>query len=173
MTSSTLNDMPPAAAGEEMIRLNVAGPQHPGTSPLVERLATVHGATWLDASSLDAWSREGGNRVVLFAGDPVRFPEGQDVAVVLPELRRSVAGGFAIGILPRHLEESVAQRYGVQRWPSLLFLRDGLYVATVPGMLDWEVYLKEVTQALARPTSRTPGIGIALVSAGQQPSSCH
>lgn len=162
----------PALQGET-VRLPVAAPLQGGTSPLVERLATVHGATWLDADSLEDWSRQPGERVVLFAGDPVRFPEGQDVAVVLPELRRSVPGGFAIGLLPRHLEESVAQRWGVQRWPSLLFLRGGRYVGVVAGMLDWDVYLNEVQRVLALPASRVPGIGIPLVPAGGPAASCR
>jgi len=157
----------------DLIPLPVQAPLPAANSALVERLASVHGATWLDATTLQPWSAQGGNRVVLFAGDPVRFPEGQDVAVVLPELRRSVPGGFEIGILPRALEEAVARRYGVQRWPSLLFLRDGQYVATLAGMLDWDDYLRETTQALALPVSRVPGIGVPLVSAAASESSCH
>lgn len=173
MNTLTSHD-PTAPAGQgEPIRLPVAAPLQAGASPLVERLATVHGATWLDGDSLEAWSRGVGERVVLFAGDPVRFPEGQDVAVVLPELRRSVPGGFEIGILPRHLEESVARRWGVQRWPSLLFLRGGRYVGVVSGMLDWEVYVKEVQRVLALPASRVPGIGIPVVSAAGPAAACR
>ncbi|HSI57819.1 MAG TPA: hydrogenase [Ideonella sp.] len=158
---------------DNLVKLPVQAPKPVESSPLMERLVSVHGATWLDAESVQPWSELGGDRVVLFAGDPVRFPEGQDVAVVLPELRRCVPGGFAIGIVPRPLEEAVARRYGVQRWPSLLFLRDGQYVATLAGMLDWEDYLRETTKALAMPTSRVPGIGIPLVSAVPSGSSCH
>ena len=158
---------------DDLIRLPVQPPRPIETSPLVERLAALHGAAWLDADSIQAWSALGGDRVVLFAGDPVRFPEGQDVAVVLPELQRSFPGRFVIGILPRHLEDAVARRYGVQRWPSLLFLRDGQYVTTLAGMLDWDVYLAEVTKCLALPVSRAPTIGIPVVSAGAGESSCH
>lgn len=171
MMATTEPSLP--AVPVDTIRLPVAGPLQACATPLVERLATAHGASWLDEDSLDAWSREPGDRVVLFAGDPVRFPEGQDVAVVLPELRRSVPGGFAIGILPRHLEERVAQRWGVQRWPSLLFLRGGRHVGIVAGMLDWDVYLQEVTRVLGLPASRVPGIGIPVVSAAGPGASCR
>lgn len=159
----------------DLIKLPVQPPKPAETSPLVERLVNHHGAAWLDAEGIQAWSALGGDRVVLFAGDPVRFPEGQDVAVVLPELQRSFPGRFAIGAVPREHEDAVARRYGVQRWPSLLFLRDGRYVTTVAGMLDWDVYVAEVARALAMPTSRAPTIGIPVVNAGagEHDASCH
>jgi hydrogenase-1 operon protein HyaE len=114
-------------------------------------------------------------RVVLLAGDAVRFPEGQDVAVVLPELRRSASRRFEIAVVPRDQEEALARRYGSNRWPTLLFLRDGRYVTTLPGMHDWEEYVHEVERALAMPVSRAPTIGIPVVSANAASSdaSCH
>lgn len=143
------------------------------TSPLVTRLVESFGATWVDGDSIDAWAALGGDRVVLFAGDAVRFPEGQDVAVVLPELQRSLAGRFQIGVVQRHLEEALARRFGSQRWPTLLFLRDGQYVTTLSGMHDWEDFLYMTEAALAAPVSRPPTIGIPLVSAAANDSSCH
>ena len=143
------------------------------TSPLVTRLVESFGATWVDGDSIDAWAALGGDRVVLFAGDAVRFPEGQDVAVVLPELQRSLPGRFQIGVVQRHLEEALARRFGSQRWPTLLFLRDGQYVTTLSGMHDWEDFLRMTEAALAAPVSRPPTIGIPLVSAAANDSSCH
>lgn len=142
-------------------------------APLVRRLADSFGATWVDAATLDAWAAQGGDRVVLFAGDPVRFPEGQDVAVVLPELQRSLAGRFHIGVVRRQEEEALARRFGSQRWPALLFLRDGQYVTTLAGMHDWEDFLRMTQEALAKPVSRAPGIGIPLVSAAAPGAGCH
>lgn len=161
---------------ETLLSLPVQAPlsaaQPPDTSPLVSRLAEACGATWVDADSIDAWAAQGGDRVVLFAGDAVRFPEGQDVAVVLPELQRCLPGRFEIGVVRRHQEDALARRFGSQRWPTLLFLRDGQYVTTVSGMHDWEVFIERVTQALAMPVSRAPTIGIPVVSANSAPS-CH
>lgn len=127
----------------------------------------------MDGDSIDAWAAQGGDRVVLFAGDAVRFPEGQDVAVVLPELQRCLPGRFQIGVVQRHLEEALARRFGSQRWPTLLFLRDGQYVTTLAGMHDWEDFLRKTEEALAAPVSRAPSIGIPLVSAAANDSSCH
>jgi len=94
------------------------------------------------------------------------------VAVVLPELQKAFEGRFSIGVVLRGDEDAVARRWGVQRWPSLVFLRDGAYVTTLAGMLDWTDYLARVKDALAMPTSRAPSVGIPLVSASAA-SSCH
>jgi hydrogenase-1 operon protein HyaE len=162
---------------ESLLNLPVQAPlssaKPPDTSPLVSRLAEAFDATWVDGDSIDAWASQGGDCVVLFAGDSVRFPEGQDVAVVLPELRRCLQGRFRIGVVQRHQEEALARRFGSQRWPTLLFLRDGHYVTTLSGMHDWEVFLRLTEEALATPVSRVPGIGIPLVSAAASDSGCH
>ncbi|MEK8052005.1 hydrogenase [Ideonella sp. DXS22W] len=142
-----------------------------GAAPLVQRLVTQHGARWIGRAQLEAFLAEPGDRVLFFHGDPVRFPEVVDVAVVLPELQRAVADGtpggrFQVGVVPRADEDALAARFDVQRWPSLLFLRDGRYVTVVAGMLDWLDYVARVNEALALPATRTPGIGVRVVRAG-------
>lgn len=141
-------------------------------APLVQRLAREFGATWVDETSVADWTAGGGDRVVLLAGDPVRFPEGVDVAAVLPELMKSFPNRFRIAVVPRDNEDAVARRYGSQRWPTLLFFRDGQYVTAIAGMQDWDVYLSGVAAALAMPPSRPPTIGIPVVSQTGG-SSCH
>lgn len=157
---------------QTLVKLPVKAPKVV-TSALVERLVEQFGATWVDETSIDAWAAQGGDRVVLFAGDPVQFPEGLDVAVVLPELQRSLPGRFQVGVVPRDREDAVARRFGSQRWPTLLFLRDGQYVTTLSGMHDWDVFVERVSQALAMPVSRAPTIGIPVVSATAGGASCH
>ena len=164
------------SGSESLVKLPVQPPKAAAEeSPLVQRLVSDCGATWVDEQSVSDWAALGGDRVVLLAGDAVRFPEGQDVAVVLPELRRSASRPFEIAVVPRQKEELLARRYGSNRWPTLLFLRDGQYVTTLPGMHDWDVYVNEVERALAMPISRAPTIGIPVVSvkAGAADSSCH
>ncbi len=141
-------------------------------APLVQRLAREFGASWVDETSVADWTAGGGDRVVLLAGDPVRFPEGVDVAAVLPELMKSFPNRFRIAVVPRDSEDAVAKRYGSQRWPTLLFFRDGQYVTAIAGMQDWDVYLSGVAAALAMPPSRPPTIGIPVVSQTGG-SSCH
>jgi hydrogenase-1 operon protein HyaE len=134
-------------------------------APLMQRLVRECHAQWLDPSSIKDWTAAGGDRVLLLAGDPVRFPEGQDVAAVLPELYKSLPGRFSVGIVAREHEDEIAQRYGSQRWPTLLFFRDGGYVSALAGMHDWDVFLQKVVDCLQMPVVRAPTIGIPVVSA--------
>lgn len=143
--------------------------------PLIRRLVDEMGATAVNLATLDGFVAQGGEQVLFFSGDPVRFPEGLDVAVVLPELHRAFCGCFAIGVVERDDEDAVARRFGAQHWPSLVFLRDGRYVATVSGMKDWDDYQRDVAAALAAPATRAPTIGIPIVSSGggSAASACH
>ncbi len=137
--------------------------------PLVQRLVQQHGAAPISLSSLDGFLARGGDQVLFFSGDPVRFPEALDVAVVLPELRAAFCDRFEVGVVERGDEDAVARRFGAQHWPSLVFVRDGRFVASVAGMKDWDEYQRDVAAALAMAPTRAP-IGIPVVSAGP---SCH
>ena len=143
------------------------------TTALVSRLVSQFGATWVDESSVAFWTQQPGDHVLLLAGDAVRFPEGQDVAAVLPELMRAFPDRFNVAVVPRASEDAVARRFGSQRWPTLLFFRDGHYVTAIAGMQDWDVYLQGVAQALQMPPSRAPTIGIPVVTAGASSTACH
>lgn len=156
--------------------LAVTPPSSDPAPPLVMRLARDFGADWVDETSVAEWTAGAGDRVVLLAGDAVRFPEGQDVAAVLPELMKVFPGRFAVAVVPRDNEDAVARRYGSQRWPSLLFFRDGQYVTAIAGMQDWDVYLQAVDAALRMPPSYPPTIRIPVVSVSKSADSdggCH
>lgn len=144
--------------------------------PLLAQLVTKHQAQWLDFDNIDPWlTQQRGDQVLLFAGDPVRFPEALDVAVVLPELQRvSAAAGrpFGLAVAVPECAEALAKKFGSQRWPTLMFFRDGGYVTTVSGMHDWTDYVALMAQALNAAPSRAPTIGIPVVSASAS-SSCH
>lgn len=145
----------------------------PALHPLLQRLIDHHGAAPVTPDTLDAFAARAGEHVLFFNGDPVRFPEVLDVAVVLPELRAATGRRFDIGVVPRAHEDAIARRYGVQRWPSLVFLRDGGYVGTVSGMQDWSDYVAAVTAVLEQPVTRAPSVGIPVVSATAPAASCH
>ncbi len=97
--------------------------------PLVARLVQQFGAQWVDEANAEAFVAGPGERVLFFSGDPVRFPECLDVAVVLPELQAVFPGRLHIGVVRREHEDAVAARFGANRWPCLVFLRDGAEVA--------------------------------------------
>lgn len=140
--------------------------------PLVERLIRPDRANALTTANAADWAARPGEHVLFFSGDPVRFPEGADVGVVLPELQAAFVGRFDIGIVERADEDAVARRWGVQHWPSLVFLRDGGYLGTVNGMQDWTDFVAAVAAALEKTPGRAPGVGIPVLAAGAS-SSCH
>ena len=139
---------------------------------LVQRLVQAHGAQWVGLDDAEAFTAGPGARVLFFCGDPVRFPEALDVAVVLPELRRAHGDRFSIGVAAREHEEALARQHGSQRWPALIFLRDGRYLGTLAGMHDWTDYVAQVGEMLARTPTRAP-IGIAAAGTGADAPSCH
>ena len=138
--------------------------------PLVDRLATTTGGREVTPEHIEAFEAEAGDAVLFFGGDPVRFPEALDVAVVLPELH-ALFGRFRVGIVPRDAEDALARRYAVQRWPSLVFLRDGGFLGTVSGMKDWDDYLREVQAIQAGRPGRRPAPTIAIHRADG--AACH
>ena len=148
--------------------------------PLLTQLVARHGQ-WVDAANIADWrASQQGDNVLLFAGDPVRFPEALDVAVVLPELQRaSKSSGkpFAIAVAEPEGAEALALKFGSNRWPTLMFFRDGQYVTTLSGMHDWSDYVTLVAQALEMPVGRAPTVGIPVVSAdfnsSANNSTCH
>jgi hydrogenase-1 operon protein HyaE len=143
--------------------------------PLVEQLVSRHGATRIALASLDDFAADPVDGVLFLSGDPVRFPECLDIAVVLPEMQRVFAGRLRVGVVPRADEDAVAARYGARHWPSLVFVRAGHWVSTIAGMHDWDVFVRSVAEVLAKPASRAPSVGIAVVSAGTAGSAtgCH
>jgi hydrogenase-1 operon protein HyaE len=144
--------------------------------PLLAQLVARHGQ-WINADSIASWrDQQQGDHVLLFAGDPVRFPEALDVAVVLPELQKaSKSSGkpFAIAVAVPDGAEALALTFGSNRWPTLMFFRDGQYVSTLSGMHDWSDYLNLLAQALDTPVGRAPTVGIPVVSASAGNATCH
>jgi len=142
--------------------------------PMTQRLVDRDGAVVVAPQALDGWVERPGEHVLFFSGDSLRFPEAVDVAVVLPQLRAAFDGRFDIGVVPREHEDAIARRFGVQRWPCLVFLRAGGYLGAISGMQDWSDYLSLIGSLLERETTRTPGIGIPVVAATAAGSrACH
>lgn len=150
-----------------------AGPAAMTSHPLIERLLALTGGREVRPADVEAFEREAGDAVLFFGGDPVRFPEALDVAVVLPELLAALGapppGRTRVGVVPREAEDALARRYAVQRWPSIVFLRDGGYLGTLSGMQDWDVYLREAAEVRARAPGRRPAPTIAIQAA----PACH
>lgn len=136
---------------------------------MMARMASRHGLARLDAASFEAFAASAGDRVVLFAEDPVRVPESWDALVVLPELVVAAAGRLAAGLLDIESARQLAARHGIRSFPALLFLRGGGHVGVIEGLRDWGAYLRECAEMLDKPAGRAP-LAVAAVGAGP---ACH
>jgi len=133
-------------------------------SPLIERLITELGYPLLDEANIEAFVAD--QEVVLFCTeDPKRFPESNDVAVVLPELEAAFPGRFVPAVVDASIERKIQNQYGFKVWPALVFLRDGQYLGTITKIQDWAVYQHEIASILASEPSRAPGVGVPVASA--------
>lgn len=142
----------------------------PSVTRLMSRLtASGRIAALESADAFERFAAEPGNRVALLTDDPVRVPETWDVAVILPEVLKELPDLHAAALSPE-ISKSLAGRYGISRWPALVFFRDGGFVGVLEGMRDWSVYRVEVPAMMARPISRPPGIGIPVSAVS---STCH
>lgn len=118
------------------------------THPLLQCLAE-QGIPELDLAGIDAWLPSHSLSVLLFAGNPQRFPEALDVAVILPELLKVFPSLSAVRVAKASEPEGQA-RYRFNVWPSLVFLRDGQYLGSISRVLNWQDYCQEIAAILSR-----------------------
>lgn len=140
-------------------------------SALLARLSSDHGIVTLDADSVEPFAQAAGDSLTLLVDDVVRTPEVWDVAVVLPEVLKSVTRPLRVGVADLSASRELSARYGVTRFPAMLFRRDGDYVGLVEGMLDWGYLVSAIERKLGEPTQRPPSIGIPV--RGQAAGGCH
>jgi len=111
-----------------------------------------HGLPTVDVAQIDHFltgaEAAGAVAVLLFAGDPVRWPEAADVAVVLPELIEAFQGRLQGAVIASQAELALAPRFNVQVYPSLVLCRDGKVMDVIPKIKDWSVYIDRVTALL-------------------------
>ncbi len=141
-------------------------------SKLLERLRAQSKITLLDEEGLEAFVMEGGDGMVLFTQEPDQQPETWDVAVILPEVLKLTGDRLRAAIISPDLARKEKARFGITRWPSLVFVRDGGYVGVIEGMRNWDEYAREIAEMLEKPIGRAPSIGIPVLSA-DAPSACH
>lgn len=134
------------------------------SSPLINRLVEELGYPCLDQNSFDAFIRSTPLSVLFFTEDPKRFPESNDVAVILPELVKQFPQ-LTPAVVDRSAEKALQGRYNFAVWPALVFLKEGRYLSAITKVQDWDNYLADIPSILALEPRRDPGIGIPVVAA--------
>src|SRR5574343_414459 len=59
---------------------------------------------------------------------------------------------------------TLASRFGVLKYPALVFLRDGQYTGVIVGLMDWPDVVHRFAELLAAPARRPPSVGIPVTS---------
>ena len=130
---------------------------------LIERLFSEHGYPEINRDNHDEFVNLSGACVLFFTGDPNKFRETNDVAVILPELINVYRGRLRAGVVSRSAEVELQMLYGFKAWPALVFLRDGGFLGTITGVQNWSDYLDEIETLLAAEPTRPPGFKIPVV----------
>ncbi|MEQ8825399.1 MAG: hydrogenase-1 expression HyaE [Filomicrobium sp.] len=142
-------------------------------SPLLQSIIERHGYDVISHDDLAAYSSERQHLVLFFAGDAERLAESNDVAVVLPELEKAFKGTFTPVVVARDSERELQRKYRFNAFPSLVFLRHGEYLGTIPRIQDWADYIRDIQNILSSETSAPPAFKFpegCAVSAAPSPS---
>ncbi|MBE9397372.1 hydrogenase-1 expression HyaE [Pontibacterium sp. N1Y112] len=131
-------------------------------SPLINRLVDELGYPRLDQNSFDDFIKSAPFSVLFFTEEPKRFPESNDVAVILPELVKNFPQ-LTPAVISTDAEKALQGRYNFTVWPALVFLKEGRYLGTITKVQNWDVYMAEIGSILALEPRRDPGIGIPVV----------
>jgi hydrogenase-1 operon protein HyaE len=140
--------------------------------PLVEQMFSRHGCIRVDADGTEAFLARPGHALLVFTEDPMRFKETLDLAVIVPQLQQAFPGRFITGVLLPDAARQVQRRYGFNRWPALVMLKDGQYVGVIDGLRNWDEYLAEMQALLSAAPSRPPTVGIPVRGPGDGASAC-
>jgi len=132
-------------------------------TPLIDRLTEELNYPMLDLSNIDAFLTKNDFSVLFFTEDIKRFPETNDVAVVLPELL-TVFPDLNPAVISRNDEKKLQSLYGFRAWPALVFMRGEQYLDAITGIQDWGDYLTQIKTILTSEPSRPLSIGVPIVS---------
>ncbi len=138
-------------------------PQETTPTPLIDRLTKDLKYPVLDLSNIEAFLVNNDFSVLFFTEDIKRFPETNDVAVVLPELL-TVFPDLNPAVIARTDEKKLQSLYGFRAWPALVFMRGEQYLDAITGIQDWNEYLSQIKTILTAEPKRPLSVGVPVVS---------
>ncbi len=124
--------------------------------PLIQRLYDEFSYPRVTLEDYETFIGAPGVSVLFFAGDPKRYKETTDVAVVLPELIAAFEGNIRAGVVDKSAELPLQKRLGFRAWPCLVFFRDGGYLGAIARMKNWSEYLDDISEFMRGETCEPP-----------------
>lgn len=119
------------------------------TAPLIKRLIEELAYPTVNADTLEPMIANNEYLVLFFPGDAKRYPETNDVAVILPELIDSYKGKLSPVIVLAEDEKLLKERYQFNVWPTLIFLRRGVQLGVISKVQDWSEYIEKINILLS------------------------
>jgi hydrogenase-1 operon protein HyaE len=138
---------------------------------LLDKLVSKHDIAECGPAEFQTFMESAGNGVILFTEAPDTAPENWDVAVIFPELLTAMSSPIRAALVRPEHAPSLQTRFGINRFPALLFVRDGGYLGVIEGLRDWSSFVTECSHMLQKPAGRIPSIGVAVSVATTTP--CH
>ena len=124
---------------------------------LVEKMIAQHQYPLLSELPIDSFLAEHENVVLFFTHDVVRYPESNDVAMILPELVSYFNHSFTPAVISMDIQDELQNTYGFLKWPALVFLRNSNYLGHICKVQDWSDYISQITAILKSKPKPAPG----------------
>ncbi|QKV17314.1 hydrogenase-1 expression HyaE [Oricola thermophila] len=142
-------------------------------SPLLQSVIDREGYRVVADDELDTVATALPFSMLFVAGDAARIAESDDVAVVVPELEKALAGAVTVLVADRASERDIQRRFRFNAFPALIFLRYGEYLGVIQRIQDWNDYLRDIPQILASEPSDPPPFKFPDGCGAPQPSQQH
>ncbi len=117
-------------------------------SVLIKNMIEKYNYPVLDEENIDEFIKSQDECVLFFANDPTRYPESDDVAMILPELVKEYGNRFSAAFVEQKSERSLQRRFGFARWPTLVFLKKGQKLGHISKVQDWNDYILKINELL-------------------------
>jgi len=131
--------------------------------PLLTQIIDKYKYPVLTEDTVDEFINSQDECILFFTENPIRFPESNDVAMILPELVKEYANRFTVAVIDQGSQRQLQSRYGFNEWPSVVFLRKGEYLGVISRVQNWGNYITQINTILSSEPKSTPGIGIPVV----------
>ncbi|MBL4711850.1 MAG: hydrogenase-1 expression HyaE [Gammaproteobacteria bacterium] len=134
-------------------------------SPLIEAMIEQYNYPVLNEDTIDEYIQSQEECVLFFTENPTRFPESDDVAMILPELVVEYGNRFTAAVISQDSQRKLQARYDFKEWPTLVFLRKGEYLGAISRVQDWNEYIQQINDFLTAGPKKVLGIGVPIETA--------
>ncbi len=131
-------------------------------SPLIKNMIEQYHYSVLNLENCDEFIQSQQECVLFFTESPERFPESNDVCMILPELVKEYENRFSVAVIDQSAQRQLQGRYGFNEWPTLVFLRKGQFLGFISRVQDWNTYIIRINELLSSEAKPVPGIGIVV-----------